>query len=355
MSLKKEINRTERDIRYDLLRIIASFMVVFLHVSATEWYTTPPQSFDWLVMNFYDSFVRSAVPLFFMLSGAFMFKKEVNIKRLYFGKIIPLIFVYIVWAVLYAVDIFNISGLKAVPLKTLFLTIIKGYYHMWFIPVLIGIYVLQPFLYAFVNFENGKFIKYYLVVFFVAGILKSTFLEPFKGVELAVLILGKIPFEAVSYLGYVVLGHYLANNTKRKMKPLISALIFIVTVIISTAVCQIVALKTGKPSDLLYDNFMLPVFIESVVLFLLFKNADFGFITSVKIKSFISKLASLTLGVYLLHPFIIEQLSKKLGFDVLSFSPIASIPIVSIITALICLVITYIALKIPFINKVFKL
>ena len=353
--MNKNNSFANRDIRFDLLRILASFMVVFLHVSASEWYTTPPQSFNWFIMNLYDSFVRSAVPLFFMLSGAFMFKKEVNIKYLYIKKIIPLVVIYIVWSFLYAVDYYGIFALKEVEIKPFLITCINSYYHMWFIPVLIGIYVLQPILYALVNFEKGKFIKYYLVIFFIIGILKPTFAEFFQNSDLGLLILNKIPYELVSHTGYVILGHYIANIIKIKLKSATSISIFLVTVIISTTVCQIVAIKSGKPSDLLYDNFMLPVFIEAILIFSLFKNSNFSFISSDKLKFIISKLSSLTLGVYLMHPFIINQLSQKLNFNVLSFSPIASIPIVSIVTMLVCLTISYVIIKIPIINKILKL
>jgi surface polysaccharide O-acyltransferase-like enzyme len=40
-----------RNIYIDLLRIVATFGVIVLHVSASKWYDTSVTSFNWQVMN----------------------------------------------------------------------------------------------------------------------------------------------------------------------------------------------------------------------------------------------------------------------------------------------------------------
>ena len=60
-----------RDISIDLIRIIACFMVVMIHTAAYDFDYADPASSQWMAQNVYDSFVRSGVPLFFMLSGIF--------------------------------------------------------------------------------------------------------------------------------------------------------------------------------------------------------------------------------------------------------------------------------------------
>ena len=71
-----------RQLHYDLLRIFASFMVVMLHVSAFYWDKIQPQTEQWRALNLFDSAVRSCVPLFFMLSGAFLLAKELPLNKL---------------------------------------------------------------------------------------------------------------------------------------------------------------------------------------------------------------------------------------------------------------------------------
>lgn len=62
--METEISNKTRIVSFDVLRIVASIMVVMLHVSASNWYSISPNRIEWVAMNFYDSMVRSAVPLF---------------------------------------------------------------------------------------------------------------------------------------------------------------------------------------------------------------------------------------------------------------------------------------------------
>jgi len=55
----------------DILRILAVFAVMMIHVSASGFYTNPVQSFTWQVVNFYECMVRWAVPVFVMVTGMF--------------------------------------------------------------------------------------------------------------------------------------------------------------------------------------------------------------------------------------------------------------------------------------------
>lgn len=58
--------------KYDILRIVASFSIVLLHVSASYWSVVDVQSGEFAVMTIYNSVTRFAVPIFFMLSGLFL-------------------------------------------------------------------------------------------------------------------------------------------------------------------------------------------------------------------------------------------------------------------------------------------
>ena len=48
----------ERKQYCDYLRVFATFAVVVLHVSATNWYITDVNGMEWQAFNFYDSIVR---------------------------------------------------------------------------------------------------------------------------------------------------------------------------------------------------------------------------------------------------------------------------------------------------------
>lgn len=76
----------------DILRIFACLMVVLLHVAAT--YMNPFDSVcfnmtDWQIASVFDSTTRWTVPVFVMISGAFMLRKNIPIDRLFKIYIYP--------------------------------------------------------------------------------------------------------------------------------------------------------------------------------------------------------------------------------------------------------------------------
>ena len=98
-------NPNSRIIYADLLRIIATFAVIVLHVSASKWYDTPVKDFNWQIYNLYDSLVRWAVPIFVMLSGMFFLNPEkfVSTSNIIKKYIFRILLAIIVWGLFYQV------------------------------------------------------------------------------------------------------------------------------------------------------------------------------------------------------------------------------------------------------------
>ena len=51
-----------RIVKYDILRVVACFAIVMLHVSNGYWYVVNVDSGDFTVMTIYNTFTRYAVP-----------------------------------------------------------------------------------------------------------------------------------------------------------------------------------------------------------------------------------------------------------------------------------------------------
>ena len=79
-------NSKNRIVYADLLRIIATFAVIVLHVSVSKWYESPIREYNWQMFNIYDSLVRWSVPVFVMISGMFFLNpnKEIDFKKVFF-------------------------------------------------------------------------------------------------------------------------------------------------------------------------------------------------------------------------------------------------------------------------------
>ena len=94
---------SSRIVYLDLLRIVAIFAMMLLHVSAINWYVLPVTSPQWQVLNAYDSLVRFCVPVLLMISGSQLLnlQKAFPLKKLFQTKILRLITAFAFWSLLY--------------------------------------------------------------------------------------------------------------------------------------------------------------------------------------------------------------------------------------------------------------
>ena len=201
----------ERELYIDRIRILASFAVVFLHSSAQYFYEFKFNSFEWKIFNFYDSLVRFAVPLLFMISGALFLKsnKKIEIKKLYSKNILRLFTAYVFWSVFYAIFNIVIINKDKFILKNVIKLSIESSFHLWFLPVIISIYLLLPLLKKVFNKENMDLVKYFLILFMVFGILKNTVLNFIENEHIISMVNTFNPELLYSHIGYFVLGFYI--------------------------------------------------------------------------------------------------------------------------------------------------
>lgn len=152
----------QRDNNYDLLRIVSAIAVISIHVSSIYTHAfleegTLGQCYtdNIFVTCLYNALSRFAVPCFFMLSGAFILDDEKNADFKFFYRkkfrkegITALIFCGIYFLgtlVIAAIDVF-IKGYGPWRLLSPVLNTLKGepYYHLWYLFVLPGVYILTP-------------------------------------------------------------------------------------------------------------------------------------------------------------------------------------------------------------------
>ena len=149
---------------------------------------------------------------------------------------------------------------------------------------------------------------------------------------------------------YYILGFYL-NRTN--IKPLFRIIIYMIGIFATTFAFQMtyyISFKKNKIIHFYYD-FYINVLFTNISIFIFFKY-NFNKLNYKKnIKEFIKKIGCLTFGIYIIHPFVIEELKIRFNINILSFDPLYSIPINSLITFLISLIFTYIIKLIPFINQ----
>lgn len=319
----------KRENGLDLLRIIAAYLVVSLHVCTFERNLVSDLgelNFNYHYFMFIRQITTSAVIVFIMLSGAFVLKasstKDIGTfyKKTWKKLGIPtVIFSFFYWLfnafVYWKTGIYGLAyGIEDLtyPQALLFqgISFLKGIpsEHMWYMYTLIGLYLMAPFV-ALGKEKTGEagFKKIAFIVC-IWGIIDAL-VNPsslFWGIGYCAQLLG------VFMMGYVV--HEWALERKGK-NGLGCFLIVLATVI--TAVEYFIFLAIRDNSTLFsYVTPMAPYNLILVIASLVYVA---GF-TIIDIKKDFGYLSLLTFWVYLLHPaimmvlFLIEEAAFKVPY-----------------------------------------
>ena len=210
-----ETKTVERNWGLDLLRILAAFTVVMLHVSPQAYLDVEIASAPWNVMNAITGLCCWNVSAFFMLSGAFLLapQKTMSTRTLYRKNIARLAAAFVFWSAVYALTYCLLRGKG----KWTFLNeLLRGHYHMWFVFTLISLYAVVPLLRKIT--ESKKATEYFLLIGFLFTSLIGRALNfallfelPHKDVlqSLQSACAQLNPYRGLTALYAFVLGHYL--------------------------------------------------------------------------------------------------------------------------------------------------
>ena len=344
MQDKKELIKiTQKRIIYlDVLKILATFAVITMHVASIHWYTESPSSFNWNVFNFYDSIVRWAVPIFVMISGALFLNnsKELDIKKLYKKNIFRIITAFIFWSMFYTIKTNNFFVKGKASIVPFFRSFIEGHYHLWFLYMIVGLYMMVPILRKVT--ADKKVTEYFLIISIIFSFIIPTICK----MPTISKVLGYVNLN-FEYITYFVLGYYLSENEisvkTRKIIYVFSLIGFLVTIFGSS----IIANYKMEPFGL-YGEISLNIFLETIGIFVFIKNRKYNI--DYKKSEILNKLVKYSFGIYLIHVLVIDDI-KKIGITPLTFNPIISIPIISILIFIISLIISAIINHIPILKK----
>ena len=356
-----EKTKSNRVVYLDLLRILAIGAVVILHVASLNWAKVDVNGHDWRVFNFYDSIVRWGVPVFVMISGTlFLNKENMTAKKIYSKYILRLLTAYITWSFIYyifsgASFIQQIDSLMRTNLLDSIADIINGHYHLWFIPMMIGIYMCLPIIKQIVRDE--KIARYFLLLSLVFWCLVPQTVElinDFAG-EKMIVVIGAL-YEQISEMRlslvmnfalYFILGYEISKVEFSKEMRTVIYILGVAGGIFTIVIDWLVTIKKQTPIQTYYNTSCVNVLFEALAVFELCKSIPFK---KDKIYKIITKLSKWSFGAYLVHALVIECFVKS-GFDMLSFLPIVTVPIMSILVLICSFVISAILNSVPILNK----
>lgn len=335
--------------KYDVLRVVASFSIVLLHVSASYWSVVDIYSREFVIMTIYNSLTRFAVPVFFMLSGLFLVAPEK--KELALGKrILKLVLLFYVWSAFYAfqgVAVDTLRGEFSVEVwRAAVERFIFGHVHMWFLQMLCGFYILIPVARQISTKE--KALQYYLVLWAVFRYLIPTLTEIFHWYTLQARIDSLGMDILAGNFGYFLLGYYLNITDIRKG---IRRVIYVMGggALCLTAVLTVRdSMESGTYIETWFSPASLNILIMSIAIFIYFKYCRV--LDSVRNAYAWKKLSGYTFFIYMFHMFIIEKLNL-FGITTVSFPVIISIPVLTVFTFMVSLLCAFIADHIPVVRK----
>ncbi len=279
----------------DLLRIISMLFVIGIHTSGQYLATPYWENSNAYVASIFQAIVQTGVPLFFMLSGSFLLDQPIpNVRKFYRQKMPRLLIPLILYLPLYYLYFWLKGADVAESARHLYEA--KGYFHLWFLIPLIGLYLVTPLLRRLLEWSvsvKEQALEVGLLLFFM--IIANIFLY-INEEEPSVLTLF-IPYIGYYFLGYLLRKHPIKHCTFWWFVYGLSTL--------GTIILFIVSHDTFWAN---YPTTNLSPFIalSSTGLFALFaKRPEWH-----KAGRWLSHFSSLTLGVFLIHIAVLDVVSK---------------------------------------------
>lgn len=343
----------DRNYAFDFLRIFAALAVVMIHVSGSfveEYQSSTP---EFIFGNVFDSISRFAVPFFIMITGALMLDeaKEISIGKAAKKYVLPMLLLFVSWSAFYTVVneiVLPLAAHESIDFVRVFAKLISGNYHMWYLYMLIGLYLITPILKTFVKKENA-----HLVLWLIALSLVFQFTLPIiETVASRYDILGYVKefiekFEFAflgGYITYYLAGWYIVHVGMSKKQKTI--LFYIGTICIALIILLTQLFPTQYKNT--YTNLNMLVFFYSVALFV------FALDRLKKMKENprnVIFFSSLTFGVYMIHPFFISLFDLVLPYQ---SGVLVYILLKWICVTLLSLFTTLLITKIPFLKKIVR-
>lgn len=342
------------DFPVDLIRTVAIFLIILVHANNFPYNLsgtiTLTASFNWWTVNTYAAIGNLGVPLFVMLSGALLLDPAIceEPMRVFFKKRfvrigLPVIF----WTIAYFAWGHYVHGYSLTP-TNIFEGLISGSYPiLWFMYLIMGLYLVTPFLRVVVKYVERQKFKF-LLALWVVGSFFVPFVQMFIGYNYNPLL-----FVFAGWIGYYLLGAFLLKSEVHSRIVYLAVALGLTGVVVGDAVA--VAFAGPQVLDFFHEYLIFTIITASAASFLILiahrKNRFEG--NSVVNRS-LHWIGQNTLPIYLIHMMILETIwAGWLGFTLNSgsFISIFSVPLLTVIVFFLSAVIVYPLMKIPYLKR----
>ncbi len=344
------MEKSKRYIWLDIIKMIACFCVIVNH---TEGYLLEYTNYAKMPTLFYCMqfcLCKMGIPLFIMTTGYLLLtnsqNNEFNFKDVFrriFRIIIPLIGIQLL---LFIKD----NGLTNFSL----IAFLKSFLHepymipYWYLYMLIGLYLITPFIKKMVNNFNINDYKIFIVIFLVIPSLLPI-LNNYMHIDFS-----NYFFQAFfpMIMAFFIAGVYLSKVTISKKKLWFSIFLLFISSIFYFLTLYYPYLTNGNISYQ-YDTYTsIFCIVQSFALFYIIRHLLENFHFNKRTSKIIEEISKTTFGIYLIHALINHRIYNFQPIqNIFSLNACLGIIILEIVIFIIGSITTFFLRKIPVVKK----
>lgn len=345
LTSNSDLKSTKFDFSLDIINTVACLMVVFFHCN-TLFYSFS-DTFSWKISLFIRCIVCSAIPMFFMLTGAHLmtYRNRYSTIEFFKKRLVKIGIPFLFWNLFYILFYFfyEKKSVKSISefLSMLFNSDFQGRY--WFFFPLFAVYAAIPVLSLILKLPNHR-----KVLWYITGItFASSWLLRTICVLLKISYNSNIDFPlGGGYIMYVIFGYLVTTSKWKKKYRYILYFSNLITFIISMIITYNLSLKADDTYLTLVNYKLAPSALMGASIFVFINNLNTDNVPS-KIKSFFRTLACCNMGVWLTHSLCIMLVLKVLPFGSETYVFRLICPIIIYI---MCVFGTWVVKKIPYLK-----
>ncbi len=347
------MNVKGRNFGLDLARAVAILAVALIHASAFFLTSYGRETVEFSVGNLFDSAARIGVPLFLMISGALMLDetRPITVKKILGKYVKNILLLLYFWSLLYAVVtqiLLPIYTDTPVSIRGFLAALLYGHYHMWYLFMVVGLYLVTPFLRAFVKRENRQLVQLFLVLAVLMQFVPTvcTALSKCSNLWASIDVLPyftrwlsqfKLSFFS-QYTAYYVLGWYITHmGVSTPWKRYVWYGASAVSLLTTIWFVQMSGDYANGYSEL---NLLILVYSSGVFLLLNQIGQPLGKATRIGVLA----LSKSSFGIYIIHPIVLELLRMAVPYHRI---PALYIVVSYVVVLAISWVVTVLISKLP--------
>jgi surface polysaccharide O-acyltransferase-like enzyme len=337
----------------DYIRAYAIILVVMVHASGPPLYAynDVPRGY-WWTANLFDSFARPCVPLFIMVSGFLLLEpgKDESVGVFFRKRLAKILVPYLFWASFY---LWWRWYFHSEPFDTgkLSREFIGGtaYYHLVFMNVIIGLYLLTPMLRVFVKYATLSTQLYFFLLWFLLSSLAPLVTK-----------LSTIGINFYMQITPLFLGHFLFGSLYKRLplhvdrkKLIAGALVLLGLAYLTAYLTYKYTRRAGGVLDEYFYTYASPnvVLMSALSFVLLWKIFSSPRLQRLPlVATLLRNIGATSFGIYFTHVVLLECLGRGVGgwrLTATTFHPALAIPLLTAIVVLTCAMVMHYAQKVP--------